>query len=358
MERFMKRSVLIGATVAIAAAVSLVLFSTKREGVRAVENAEAQMKAEQTKPIGPPASAHAETSGKATLPSGTSAEDVYTKLTAEIEAQSRQMANATPDEQMRTFEAVTAKLEAFRTKYPKTPEALDATFQLGAMNSSIQRYDQAEKYLAEFVKTADSSNHEKLGYAHYYLAEAYKSNGKYDAAEAEYKIVLKDFSDVNQRMTGFAQASLESLGAERKLAIGGEPIAFDVKSIKGERLSPSAYRGKVLLIDFWATWCGPCIAEMPNVKSVYAKYHGKGFEIVGISLDQSRDKLDRYIASQGIEWPQYFDGKYWNNDIAVSYGIKSIPATILVDKKGKIRYKSLRGRQLESAVQELLAEKV
>lgn len=111
-----------------------------------------------------------------------------------------------------------------------------------------------------------------------------------------------------------------------------------------------------VIVDFWATWCGPCVAEMPNVKTVYKKYHSRGFEIVGISLDQSRDKLDAYIQQQGIEWPQYFDGKFWNNDIAQMYGIKSIPTTLLVDRHGKIRYKSLRGRQLDQAVEKLVAE--
>ncbi|HEU4366093.1 MAG TPA: TlpA family protein disulfide reductase, partial [Candidatus Krumholzibacteria bacterium] len=70
----------------------------------------------------------------------------------------------------------------------------------------------------------------------------------------------------------------------------------------------------------------------------------------------SRDKLDAYVQQQGIEWPQYFDGKWWNNDVATMYGIKSIPATLLVDRSGKIRYKSLRGRQLEAAVEKLVAE--
>jgi len=248
----------------------------------------------------------------------------------------------------------------FRSKYPKTPEALDATFQLGAMRAGMQQWPQTEKYLEEYVIGAgsDPSQKEKLAYAHYYLAEAYKSNGKYDKAEGEYKLILREFSSVNQRLTAYVQTSLAGLDAEKKLAIGGEPIHFEVKSISGEKLSPAAYKGKVLLIDFWATWCGPCVAEMPNVKSVYAKYHGQGFEIVGISLDQSRDKLDMYLERQEIKWPQYFDGKYWNNDIAVSYGVKSIPATFLVDKKGKIRYKSLRGKQLETAVAELLNEKV
>ena len=342
----------------IAVAAPLVVLSTKRKGLAKTEVASAQVQAEESKPLGVPASANAAAS-QVTLPSGSSATDVYSKLTAEIEAQSKQASKAaSPVEQIKIFESISAKLEAFRNKYPDTPEALDAAFQLGSMGAAMGDYKRAEQYLQVFLKGADPSEHEKLSYAHYYLAETYKAQGKYDLAEAEYKLILRDFSDVNPRLTDVVTNNLAGLASERKLAIGSEPVGFDVKSTKGERLTPSAYRGKVLLIDFWATWCGPCIAEMPNVKSVYTKYHGKGFEIVGISLDQSRDKLDRYVTSQGIEWPQYFDGKYWNNDIAVSYGIRSIPATFLIDKKGKIRYKSLRGRQLEAAVEELLAEKV
>ncbi len=353
----MNRRIWIGAAVAIAIVAPIVLLSAKDKAA-APEIATAQVQAEATQPLAVPVSANAATT-KVTLPSGSSAEDVYTKLTAEIEAQAKQLRTASsPEEQMGILDAIAAKLDAFRSGYPGTPEALDAAFQLGAMRASTQQFEQAVPYLAEFVGKADSSQREKLAYAHYYLAEAYKATGKYDAAEGEYKLILRDYADVNPNLTNYVSTNLAGLAAERKLAIGGDPIDFDVKGIKGERLSPSAYRGKVLLIDFWATWCGPCIAEMPNVKSVYDKYHGKGFEIVGISLDQSRDRFDKYIANQGIEWPQYFDGKWWNNDVAVRYGVKSIPATFLVDKKGKIRYKSLRGRQLEAAVQELLAEKV
>jgi peroxiredoxin len=95
---------------------------------------------------------------------------------------------------------------------------------------------------------------------------------------------------------------------------------------------------------------------MPNVIKVYDKYNEKGFEIVGISLDRSRDDFNRYLKTNEMTWPQFFDGKYWQNEVATLYGIKSIPATYLIDKKGNIRYKSLRGRQLEVAVEELLAE--
>ncbi len=353
----MNRRVWIGTALAIAALVPVVLLSTNRNDSR-VELATSPALAAETKSKASATQGTTAKTVKPTLPKGTSAEDVYQKLTAEIEAEAKTSGTGTPEQQMRMFDQIAAKLELFRSTYPKTPEALDATFQLGAMKSGMQQWSQAETYLEEFLAGADTKDREKLAYAHYYLAEAYKHSGKYDKTEGEYKIILRDFSNVNQRLTSYVQTSLAGLDAERKLAIGGEPIHFDVKSISGQKLSPAAYKGKVLLIDFWATWCGPCVAEMPNVKSVYAKYHGQGFEIVGISLDQSRDKLDLYLEKQDIKWPQYFDGKYWNNDIAVSYGVKSIPATFLVDKKGKIRYKSLRGKQLETAVAQLLAEKV
>ena len=353
----MNRRVWIGMGVALAAIVPVVLLSVSRDD--SLSTAPAIAAETKTKTSTTPAKGSTAAAAKPTLPSGSNAEDVYGKLTAEIETEAKN-ANGTPEQQMRAFEQIAAKLELFRSKYPKTPEALDATFQLGAMRAGMQQWPQTEKYLEEYVIGAgsDPSQKEKLAYAHYYLAEAYKSSGKYDKAEGEYKLILREFSSVNQRLTAYVQTSLAGLDAEKKLAIGGEPIHFEVKSITGEKLSPAAYKGKVLLIDFWATWCGPCVAEMPNVKSVYTKYHGQGFEIVGISLDQSRDKLDMYLERQEIKWPQYFDGKYWNNAIAVSYGVKSIPATFLVDKKGKIRYKSLRGKQLETAVAELLNEKV
>ncbi len=345
----MNNKTILGVAMGVVLLMAGVLTFTMKKG-DAGESQAGQVQAEETKPLGIPVSA-------AGLPAGENATEVYQNLTQELEALSRQASGATtPEDQMKIFSEMEAKLRAFREKYPGTPEALDAAFQLGALNYSIQNHDQAALFLAEFIAKADPSDREKTAYAHFYLAESFRGAGKYDDAEAEYRIILSKFGDVNQRLTSFVQSNLGSMDAERRLAVGKEPIPFSVKGIKGETISPAAYRGKVLLIDFWATWCGPCMAEMPNVKSVYKKYHGKGFEIVGISLDQSRDKLDAYLAQQGIEWPQYFDGKWWNNDVAQMYGIKSIPSTLLVDREGKIRYKSLRGRQLETAVEKLLSE--
>jgi thiol-disulfide isomerase/thioredoxin len=349
----MTKKILVFATVGVALAAALLAAYGGREDALAPAVAAEQLKSEPTKPIGPPDKAKS-----ATLPPGSSATEVYGKLTLEIERISKDaMESTSPEDQARYFAEMEGKLMAFRAKYPNTPESLDAAFQLGAMSYGVQKYDEALKYLDEFVAGSDPSDEEKQAYAHFYLAETHKMKGNYDKAEAEYKLILSKYGHINRRLTQFVQGNLEGLESERKLAIGGEPVAFSVKSTDGRTLSPSAYKGKVLLIDFWATWCGPCIAEMPHVKQVYKKYHPKGFEIVGISLDQSRDKLNQYVLANEIEWPQYFDGKWWNNDVAVRYGIKSIPTTILVDRTGKIRYKSLRGKQLENAVVQLLAEK-
>jgi peroxiredoxin len=342
----------VGLGVAVVAGGLLVAGGRKEAPADAIA-ASAQVKDEGTKALGEPPTENV------TLPPGADATAVYAVLTEQIKTLSQQaMSTDAPDLRIRAFAEIEAKLIAFRKAYPGTKEALDAGFQLGTMEFGMQKLDQAQKYLVEFVAKADDTQHEQVGYSRFYLAEIYRGQGKYEAAEGEYKMVISKYSDVNPRLTQYAQTNLDGLAAERKVAVGAEPVAFSVTSIDGKKLSPADYKGKVLLIDFWATWCGPCVMEMPNVKSVYSRYHSKGFEIVGISLDQSRDKLDAYIQQQQIEWPQYFDGKWWSNEVAVKYGITSIPTTVLVDRKGKIRYKTLRGKQLEKAVQELLDEEV
>ena len=129
-----------------------------------------------------------------------------------------------------------------------------------------------------------------------------------------------------------------------------------MKDLDDNDLSLEQYRGKVVLLDFWAVWCGPCVAEMPNVKQVYEKYKDANFQIIGISLDESRDKLVAYLETEGITWPQFFDGNGWKNQVAQMYGINAIPHTYLIDGEGVIRKANVRGRALEPAVAELVRE--
>lgn len=144
-------------------------------------------------------------------------------------------------------------------------------------------------------------------------------------------------------------------------SVGKKVTAFEAKGFDGKQVAfPGDYKGKVVLLDFWATWCGPCMKEMPNVVETYKKLHGKGFEIQGVSLDNDKSiaKMPDVMEKSGMTWAQIADGKYWQAEIAVKYDIHSIPATLLVDgDTGLILGVNLRGKALGEAVEKALSEK-
>ena len=144
---------------------------------------------------------------------------------------------------------------------------------------------------------------------------------------------------------------------QASLVAGAVFPGFAETDIAGKPLSLDAYRGKVVLVDFWATWCGPCVAELPNVLEAYRKYHDRGFQIIGISLDKDLNALTAFIKGHDMSWPQYFDGKGWENKLAAKYGIRSIPTTFLLDGKGRIVARDLRGNALPAELAKLLGKK-
>jgi peroxiredoxin len=114
-------------------------------------------------------------------------------------------------------------------------------------------------------------------------------------------------------------------------------------AVDGRKVDLTKMKGKVVLVDFWATTCGPCIAELPRIKIAYDKFHEQGFEIIGISCDTELERLKRFIKNNGIPWPQYFDGKQQeSNKFAQSFGVDGIPHMFLVDKKGLLRFDNVR----------------
>ena len=182
--------------------------------------------------------------------------------------------------------------------------------------------------------------------------QVFKDTAKGDALMEQLK---RDFPDSEPvKMLKQQEAAKKLKGA---LVAGSKFPDFAVKDVAGNPLSIANFKGKIVLLDFWATWCGPCVHELPNVIKIYDTYHKQGLEIIGISLDKDQQKLLSFTKEKNMAWPQYFDGLVWQNKLAVKYGVNSIPATYLLDGQGTIIGADLRGDDLEQAVAKALAKK-
>lgn len=144
--------------------------------------------------------------------------------------------------------------------------------------------------------------------------------------------------------------------AEAATGVGAQYTDFSMPDPNGKVISISDFvsKNKYTLVDFWASWCGPCRAEMPNVVKTYDMYHAKGFEVVGVSLDNNKEAWVKAIGQLKMPWPQMSDIKGWGCEGAALYNVKGIPANVLIDQQGKIVAKNLRGEDLPNKMAELL----
>ena len=203
--------------------------------------------------------------------------------------------------------------------------------------------------------------------------------GLTDALEKELSSYEKDFPDdptggqlVNLRVhllqgtaPGKIDATLATLSkspnkssaetATKTLDMRTKPIDLKFTALDGKEVDTAKLRGKVVLLDFWATWCGPCMAKLPEILDLQKKYRDKDFQLVGISLDQDKAELEGTLKTKGMDWPQYFDGKGWKSDVGARFGVESIPATWILDKKG-IAHEVDPESDLDAEVGKLLAE--
>ncbi len=164
------------------------------------------------------------------------------------------------------------------------------------------------------------------------------------------------FNGLSPRMqnTKGGKQLAEALAIAKKVDVGQPAIAFTQNNTEGVPVSLSSLKGKYVLVDFWASWCGPCRAENPNVLKAYNKFKDKNFEIIGVSLDSSKDPWVKAIEKDGLPWIHVSDLQGWKNAVAVEYGVRAVPQNFLLDPQGMIIAKDLRGEELEKTLGELI----
>ncbi len=148
-----------------------------------------------------------------------------------------------------------------------------------------------------------------------------------------------------------------AVSMQKRIDIGTMVDDFSAPNPEGKTLSLKESMGKITIIDFWASWCKPCRLENPNVVRVYNKYHDKGLNIIGVSLDKKQESWTKAIADDNLDWNHVSNLKFWQDPIARAYGVRSIPATFIIDEQGQVIAKNLRGPALEQKISELLGEK-
>ena len=180
------------------------------------------------------------------------------------------------------------------------------------------------------------------------------------AQDEDDRNALNGLANIHERLGNTELASEYQLKVDPSLGWVGQvlPDFSAAVDLDGKPISLADYRGKVVLLDFWAVWCGPCLGEIPRIKAVYEKYHDQGFDVIGVSLDEDEAALRAYIKENEMPWRQVFDGQKWSGHLVEQYGVRGIPAPFLIDREGKVISVKARGSLLDELVEAEIEGKV
>ncbi len=238
-----------------------------------------------------------------------------------------------------------AKMDGLYAKYMKAKETKDTV----AMKTFSDALDAEQNALPVFIKDFALKNGKSVVSPYLVLSNAWA-------------FTLADLQQINKAMDpSIANSSYVKKLAEREVILAnvepGKPAPdFTMNDSTGKPIALSSFRGRIVLVDFWASWCGPCRAENPNVVAAYKKFNSKGFTVLGVSLDDDKAKWEAAVAKDGLTWTHVSDLVRWDNAAAKLYGVRSIPANFLIDKEGKIIESSLRGKDLMKKLEEVLGK--
>ena len=263
------------------------------------------------------------------------------------------------------LEKLVEKSRTFIVAHPQYKRVDEVYYLLGNALVQLERVEEGIKVFEALIKDYPSARYVErclLG-----LGLAYDTLSKHDLADAAYEKLVNHPKYGSRAQAKFAKQLLEQDKTTRNGELPKAPRArmsprdwvghpaldFQVTDLKGEEFSLKQYRGQVVLLDFWATWCPPCIAEIPNVRRTYEKYKDQKFQVIGISIDRSIDPLKAYIKEKNLGWLHYWDK---SRKVSNTYHVRGIPSTFLIDGEGVIRRTNLRGAALKNAVAKLVKE--
>jgi len=235
---------------------------------------------------------------------------------------------------------------------PDGPVKALAQIILTMARAQAGQFDQALARFRELMQGVNQNEQEEFAASFSEnLAAAAITAGEFAAAREVYTTLLSRFSD-SPNLRQKVQAELKRLDK-----VGRPAPAFAAEDIKGQPIRLAAYRGKYVLVDFWATWCVPCAAELPRLQAAYRAYRDDGFEIIGVSLDENKTAVADFAKVRNLPWPQLHNASS-SADLVEAFGVISIPAAYLIDPEGTIVRLDLRGKNLDETLSRLIKRRV